>query len=201
MSDDIRKPKFPKGSSSWWNLPRSEMTDEQKELRRKYDREKRAEHRKDPIKKSRDLNNYRKHVDKNKSKVYKRNSEWRKKNWKSVYLKRRECKSFQVESAVRTRIWNALTSNKMTKSKKTAELLGCDIKFFRQHLENQFTDGMTWDNYGEWHIDHILPCCSFDLTLIENQKKCFNYFNTRPLWKKDNFDKAKLDKLMSINQL
>jgi hypothetical protein len=185
--------------SSWWNLPRKEMTDAQKEIRRKYDREKRAEHRKDPIKKARDLQNYRKHVSENKSTVYERNAKWRKDNWESVYKKKRECKSFQIESSIRTRIWNALTSKKLTKSKKTTDLIGCDIKFFKQHLENQFTEGMTWDNYGEWQIDHIKPCCSFDLTIIDNQLACFNYMNTQPLWRVDNLIKSKADKLLSVN--
>ena len=44
------------------------------------------------------------------------------------------------------------------------------------HLEKQFKDGMTWDNYGikGWHIDHIIPCCKFDLTLESEQRKCFH---------------------------
>ena len=48
---------------------------------------------------------------------------------------------------------------------------------------------MTWDNYGEWHIDHIKPCCGFDLTDFEQQKKCFHYTNLQPLWAKDNITK------------
>ena len=186
--------------SSWWNLPRSEMTDEQKEIRRKYDREKRAEYRKDPIKKAKDQETYRNHVSRNRAKTYARNSKWRKENWPEVYKKRRECASFRIESAIRTRIWNALKSDKITKSQKTIELIGCDIEFFKAHLESLFTEGMSWDNYGEWQIEHIKPCCSFDLTLPENQLICFNYKNTKPLWKAENLAKAKEDAKKSISR-
>lgn len=49
---------------------------------------------------------------------------------------------------------------------------------------------MGWDNYGEWHIDHIIPCSSFNLSILEDQKKCFHYTNTQPLWKIDNLRKG-----------
>lgn len=74
--------------------------------------------------------------------------------------------------------------NKCVKSKciKTFDLLGCNITCFINYLESKFTTGMTWENYGDWHIDHIKPCSSFDLTDIEQQKICFNYTNLQPLW-------------------
>ena len=50
----------------------------------------------------------------------------------------------------------------------------------------QFEPGMTWDNYGEWQIDHIIPCSYFDLTKEENQRICFNYRNLQPLWASEN---------------
>jgi hypothetical protein len=49
---------------------------------------------------------------------------------------------------------------------------------------------MNWENQGEWHIDHILPCASFDLTKEEEQRKCFHYTNLQPLWAKDNMIKG-----------
>lgn len=76
------------------------------------------------------------------------------------------------------------------KSASTMKLIGCSISNLMSHLESQFTDGMNWGNYGEWHIDHIIPCASFDLTKDEEQKKCFNYKNLQPLWAEDNLKKS-----------
>ena len=75
------------------------------------------------------------------------------------------------------------------------ELIGCEPSELREHIEQQFQPGMTWDNHSidGWHIDHILPCSSFDLTDKEQQKKCFHYTNLQPLWAKDNLSKS--DKL------
>ena len=78
----------------------------------------------------------------------------------------------------------------------TKELLGCGHREFLEHLESEFIDGMSWENYGVngWHIDHIEPCCSFDLASPEEQLKCFNYKNTQPIWGKDNLKKIVEDK-------
>jgi hypothetical protein len=57
-------------------------------------------------------------------------------------------------------------------------------------LEKQFTKGMNWKNYGKWHIDHIKPCASFDLSLEHEQKLCFHFTNLQPLWAKDNIRKS-----------
>ncbi len=73
---------------------------------------------------------------------------------------------------------------------KSIELLGCTIKECKSYLENQFTKGMTWSNQGKWHIDHITPCASFDLTDPKQQKSCFHYTNLQPLWAKDNYSKG-----------
>ncbi len=78
------------------------------------------------------------------------------------------------------------------KAMKTENLLGCTVEKLKQWLEYQFKPGMSWDNRGYygWHIDHIRPCCSFDLSKPEEQKKCFNYTNLQPLWRKDNQSKG-----------
>lgn len=49
---------------------------------------------------------------------------------------------------------------------------------------------MNWENYGQWHIDHRLPCASFDLTQPDQQKACFHFSNQQPLWKRDNLAKG-----------
>jgi hypothetical protein len=73
---------------------------------------------------------------------------------------------------------------KTDKITKTEILLGCSFNDCKQYLEQQFKPEMNWDNHGEvWEIDHIKPCDSFDLTDIEQQKQCFHYNNTQPLFK------------------
>jgi len=72
----------------------------------------------------------------------------------------------------------------------TLRLLGCSIDEARLHLASQFSDGMSWENFGEWHIDHIRPCASFDLTDPEQQKECFHFSNLQPLWAEENIRKG-----------
>ena len=72
----------------------------------------------------------------------------------------------------------------------TLDLLGCTRQEYRDHLESKFTDGMSWDNYGEWHVDHILPVSSFDQSDPEQQKICWHFSNTQPLWAEDNMAKG-----------
>ena len=64
--------------------------------------------------------------------------------------------------------------------------MGCTAQQLRDHLQGQFTKGMSWNNYGKWHVDHILPCASFDLTDERQMKICWNWQNLRPLWAADN---------------
>ena len=79
-------------------------------------------------------------------------------------------------------------------SESTKELLGCSMHDFRYHLESKFTQGMSWDNYGKWHVDHKIPCSFFDLSIKEERERCFNYRNLQPLWAIDNF--IKNDKIL-----
>ena len=97
---------------------------------------------------------------------------------------------FKLRGVLRARVRAAVTRVGGEKSRKTMQLVGCSVPKLRQHLEAQFTDGMTWDNHGEWHIDHIKPCASFDLTDAEQQRECFNYTNLQPLLAKDNMSKG-----------
>lgn len=69
---------------------------------------------------------------------------------------------------------------------KTADLIGCTPKFHSEYLEAKFKKGMTWADCSKWHIDHIRPCSSFDLSDVSQIKECFHYSNTQPLWAKEN---------------
>ena len=70
--------------------------------------------------------------------------------------------------------------------------LGCTVEYLKQHIESQFESGMSWDNYGQfgWHIDHIKPLDSFDLTNRSQLLQACNYTNLRPLWWNENLSKG-----------
>ncbi len=95
---------------------------------------------------------------------------------------------FKIKRNLRRRIHHLV---KGQKSDSTFNLIGCSAEEFKKHIESQFSEGMSWENYGEWHIDHIIECFRFDLTDPENQRKCFHYTNQRPLWKKDNLTRKR----------
>ena len=76
------------------------------------------------------------------------------------------------------------------KSQRTCELLGCSPEELKAHLETTFTEGMSWDNYGEWHIDHIIPCAAFDQTDYTERMACWNRRNLRALWGQENMEKS-----------
>ena len=114
----------------------------------------------------------------------------RKKYNQKVKRCRRKYINHRLAKNLSVRMCSAL-KNKY-KSKSIPNLIGCSIEQLKQHLEKQFRRGMTWGNYGRcgWHVDHIIPCSKFDLTIIEEQKKCFNFSNLQPLWALENILKS-----------
>ncbi len=98
---------------------------------------------------------------------------------------------FRIITDTRGFLWSSLKYNR--DSPKLRRLIGCSLQEFKQHLETTFKDNMTWDNYGEWNIDHIIPCICFDVTDEIQLLKCFNYKNLQALWGKEN--SSKNDKL------
>ena len=83
-----------------------------------------------------------------------------------------------------------LKSKNITKNNSTFNIVGCPPIFLKEHLEKQFTDGMSWENHGlyGWHIDHIIPLASAK-TEEEIYKLC-HYTNLQPLWSTDNWKKG-----------
>ncbi len=136
----------------------------------------------------------KKYKEKNKEKLCKQNSEYNKKNLEKFNRLRRERSKidldYKIKTNLRTRLHHAIKDR--TKSKRTFDLLGCSINQLKKHLESQFVERMTWDNYGlhGWHIDHKKPCNLFDLTKESEQLKCFNFKNLQPLWAIDNWKKG-----------
>ena len=97
---------------------------------------------------------------------------------------------FKILHNLRKRILLVLHGKK--KAESSMQLLGCSTEHLKKHLESQFKDDMSWENYGikGWHIDHIKPCASFDFSIIEEQKECFHYTNLQPLWWHENLSKS-----------
>jgi 5-methylcytosine-specific restriction endonuclease McrA len=86
--------------------------------------------------------------------------------------------------------------NQSLKSKKTQNtiwFLGCNIEELKNHLESQFDSKMNWGNKGKfgWHVDHIKPLNTFDLSNPEELKQCWHYSNLRPLWWNENLSRPK----------
>ncbi|HEX2900701.1 MAG TPA: hypothetical protein VHS96_13345, partial [Bacteroidia bacterium] len=92
-----------------------------------------------------------------------------------------------IKQNLSRRIRHALGKNRKICS--SSEYTGCSIPELKRHLENLFQPGMTWENRGEWEIDHIRPCASFDLIDPEQQRCCFHYSNLQPLWRAQNRQK------------
>ena len=98
--------------------------------------------------------------------------------------------SHHFVSVLRSRILAAIKHAKTKKADKSVKLLGCGLDEARLHISKQFQPGMSWENHGAWHIDHIKPIALFDLSNSAEQLECFNYRNLQPLWAKDNLSKG-----------
>jgi len=98
--------------------------------------------------------------------------------------------SYRALWNLRNRLYYAITRNGNFKSAHTLALLGCSRLDLKKHIESLFQSGMSWENYGQWHIDHIKPCKSFDLSCKEEQEKCFHFSNLQPLWASENLSKG-----------
>ena len=152
------------------------------------------EHRKKPLIKEYHKIYNKKYSQKNRDIIQIKQIEYRRKNnaRRNAILRYRLKNelNYRLKNELRSRIWNVLKNNK--KCKKTMELIGCSFEYFTNYIECQFDDEMSWYNWGMkgWHLDHILPCASFDLAKEEEQLKCFNYSNIQPLWGKINMSKG-----------
>jgi len=149
---------------------------------------------------------------KNKLKVSKRKKEWRdankeiharrgkkwktenrdkvKESWRKCAKKRRSTLIGKLNANTSCAIYYSLSSG--TKAKQHWEtLVGYNVEQLKKHLEKQFTEGMTWDNYGKWEIDHKIPISAFNYETPSDIdfKQCWSLSNLQPLWKFDNRSK------------
>lgn len=124
----------------------------------------------------------------NKNKILEKILSYQKKNgtWMKKY---NSDPIFRMNHNVRCRIREFLTEKKIRKKNKTGEIVGCSKLELMSFLEKKFKDGMSWNNYGEWHIDHIIPLSSAKSE--EDILKLCHFTNLQPLWRNENFKKGK----------
>lgn len=105
--------------------------------------------------------------------------------------KQMENPNYQIKYVLRSNLKNRLIKANESKEDTTLNYVGCTVDFFKKWIEHNFDKNMSWENRGKyWHIDHIMPCASYDLSNQEEIYKCYNWTNLRPLYKKDNILKS-----------
>ena len=135
----------------------------------------------------------------NKTRFIEMNNKWRKENpekskksWNKQNAQRYSTVKGRLIRTIGSRLYHNLLGIK--NRQRYEDLVGYNINQLKQHLENLFKDGMSWENYGnghgKWSIDHIRPLKSFDLTQNEERKKCFHYSNLQPMWSPENSSKS-----------
>ena len=123
-----------------------------------------------------------KYYDLNKDLLRERNKAYYKK-WHNVPRQR-------LRQNIATQIRIRLRKRLLPKTKQTFEMLAFTLDELVMHIESLFLPGMTWDNYGQWHIDHVIPDSSFDYSDEEQFAKCWTLENLQPLWARDNLVKC-----------
>jgi hypothetical protein len=166
---------------------------------RAENKEKNAEyHRGNYIKnKEKILTQTRKYKKENKEKVSARTKRYSKNNREKINENKRKYKKKRRETdpvyaltcVLRSRLNEVIKGQ--TKAATTMALLGCTVEEVKKFLQNQFVEGMSWDNRGTaFHIDHMVPCASFDLSDAEQQRRCFHFTNLQPLFASENMSKG-----------
>jgi hypothetical protein len=192
-----------------WKIERSELTPEELAWVREVDAEKARKRRR--LKGG--LINLQRREKYNgdqdcREKILRKNHLWRKQNFAKVYARRKETGEARrvakkwyhgrgkfnlqhvLRERLRGRLRKAVRAVGTYPTESARKLCGCTIPELMLHLQSQFKEGMHWNNYGKWHIDHIRPCASFDLTDPEQQRQCFHYTNLQPLWARENIQKG-----------
>ncbi len=95
---------------------------------------------------------------------------------------------FRLKMRCRKRIWAAFNERGYSKKTKSFSLIGCSQEDLVAHIESQFEDGMSWENYGQWHVDHIVPFAVAESE--EDVARLCHYTNLQPLWAVDNLRKS-----------
>lgn len=153
-----------------------------------------------PETKKRKSKNHKKWSEKNRDHLNEYHQKWREKNidkhrkYKRDYERNRKATDplYKLISNFRTAIYQVLKESNVDKNEHYFDILPYSQGELIQHLENQFTDDLTWDNYGEWHVDHITPISSFNIREMGDEEfiKCWSLENLQPLWGEENIRKS-----------
>lgn len=124
-----------------------------------------------------------------------RKKAWRELNKEEINRKNRERRrrkpAVKIATDMRCRINTALRRQSVIRRRSSlVTLLGCTVAQLVAHIESKFKPGMSWANRKLWHIDHIEPCASFDLTDQAQQAICFHWSNLEPIWASENLRKG-----------
>jgi len=131
---------------------------------------------------------------KNKQTINQKDKDYRTSNGEKINQRRRyryqNDTQFKMQMRLRGRLVDAISSSQ--KAGSFVRDLGCPVHELKHYLESKFQEGMTWDNWGlyGWHIDHIIPLSSFDLTDRAQFLKACHYTNLQTLWAEDNLKKS-----------
>lgn len=147
----------------------------------------------------------REYYEKNKSKISLQKKKYNSLNRDSInknkreYLKKRKKEDlvFRLKILFRSscfKYFQKMIKNTNRINLSAEKILGASIEVVKKHIERQFKKGMTWENHGEWEIDHIIPLASAKTE--EELKLLFHYRNLQPLWQKEN--KIKSDKILPV---
>jgi hypothetical protein len=153
-----------------------------------------------PETKERKSENHKKWSEENRNHLNEYQKKWREKNIDKIRKTKRDYQqhlrdtnpTYKLISYFRTAIYQVLKESNVEKNKHYFDVLKYTPEQLINHLEVQFTEGMTWDNYGEWHVDHIRPISSFNISEMgdSNFMECWCLDNLQPMWGEENIRKS-----------
>lgn len=121
---------------------------------------------------------------------YRKENSERRREYSRKYQKERSNSDplFKMINYLRNRVGSYCRAIKVNKSTRTKQMIGVDLTSFKSYMESKFQEGMTWGNYGQWHVDHIKP-----LSLATTEQEIIelnHYTNLQPLWADENLKKS-----------
>lgn len=168
-------------------------------------KEKRSRYNTEWAKQNRPSVNQRKRrwVARNKERVVDQNSAWNRRNPEAMRAAAQRYRDANRETVrIRNRLHTQKPAVRMCRNLRkrlhefirqpigtTRNIFGITPQGLCEHIQAQFSPGMSWANYGQWHVDHIRPLSSFDLTSIDQVKAASHWTNLQPLWAADNLSK------------